>query len=102
MAFTMSVDLSITITAAVPRPLTRRAGVEIHQHVVADDFGITGTEAPPGYRQQVVPAATHPTGDCSINSRSGMPSSSSTLHGLFTWPEMQKTFGPEFFGRPSE
>ena len=30
-----------------------------------------------------------------------MPSSSSTLHGLFTWPEMQNTFGPEFFGRPS-
>ena len=30
-----------------------------------------------------------------------MPSSSSTLHGLFTWPEMQNTFGPVFFGRPS-
>src|ERR1700761_7996153 len=31
-----------------------------------------------------------------------MPSSSSTLHGLFTWPEMQKIFGPEFLGRPNE
>ena len=26
--------------------------------------------------------------------------SSSTLQGLFTWPEMQNTFVPEFFGRP--
>src|SRR5437588_12376018 len=31
-----------------------------------------------------------------------MPSSSSTLHGLFTWPEIQNTFGPEFRGRPIE
>ena len=30
-----------------------------------------------------------------------MPSSSSTLHGLFTWPETQKIFVPAFFGRPS-
>ena len=37
----------------------------------------------------------------SISSRSGMPISSSTLHGLFTWPEMQNSFVPVFFGRPS-
>ena len=30
-----------------------------------------------------------------------MPISSSTLHGLFTWPEMQKILVPVFFGRPS-
>ncbi len=29
-----------------------------------------------------------------------MPISSSTLHGLFTWPEMQKILVPVFFGRP--
>ena len=31
-----------------------------------------------------------------------MPSSSSTLHGLFTCPEMQNSFVPAFFGRPSD
>ena len=25
---------------------------------------------------------------------------SSTLHGVFTWPEMQKILVPAFFGRP--
>ncbi len=30
-----------------------------------------------------------------------MPSSSSTLQGLFTCPEMQKILVPEFFGRPN-
>ena len=36
----------------------------------------------------------------SISSRSGMPIASSTLHGLFTWPEMQKILVPVFCGRP--
>ena len=29
-----------------------------------------------------------------------MPISSSTLQGLFTWPEMQKSLVPVLFGRP--
>ena len=31
-----------------------------------------------------------------------MPISSSTLHGLFTLPDMQKIFVPVFFGLPKE
>ena len=36
----------------------------------------------------------------SISSRSGMPIASSTLHGLFTWPEMQNSLVPVLLGRP--
>ena len=36
----------------------------------------------------------------SINSRSGMLISSSTLQGLFTWPCRQKILVPEFLARP--
>src|SRR5579883_1234268 len=36
----------------------------------------------------------------SRSSRSGTPIASSTLHGLSTWPEMQKSLVPELFGRP--
>ena len=38
----------------------------------------------------------------SISSRKGMPISSSTLQGLFTWPEMQKSLVPVLLGLPSE
>lgn len=36
----------------------------------------------------------------SSSSRSGMLISSSTVIGLFTWPEMQKSLVPELFFRP--
>ena len=35
-----------------------------------------------------------------MSSFSGMPISSSTVQGLFTWPEMQNSLVPELFGRP--
>src|SRR5579862_8180012 len=35
-----------------------------------------------------------------MSSLSGMLIASSTLHGLLTWPEMQKTFVPVLLGRP--
>ena len=36
----------------------------------------------------------------SISSRKVTPIDSSTLQGLFTWPEMQNSFVPVLFGRP--
>ena len=37
----------------------------------------------------------------SMSSRKEMPISSSTLHGLFTWPEMQNSLVPVLLGLPS-
>jgi hypothetical protein len=103
MARMMSVDLSMTITAAVPRPdfssrsvsksigsvADRSAGRQRHRRAAGD------------HREQIVPAAAHAAAMRSISSRKGMPISSSTVHGLFTWPEMQKSLVPVLFGRPS-
>ena len=36
----------------------------------------------------------------STSSRKVIPISSSTLHGLFTWPEMEKSLVPVLFGLP--
>jgi hypothetical protein len=88
--------LSMTMTAAVPRPerslpasrnpsgvsMICSAGTQRHRRAAGDDG------------QQIVPAAAHAAAMRSISSRKGMPIASSTLHGLFTWPETQNSLVP--------
>ena len=62
---------------------------------------VDGTEEPPGIEQSRLSQPPRMPPQCrSMSSRKVIPSSSSTLHGLLTWPETQNSLVPVLFLPP--
>ena len=93
MARTMSVDLSMTMTAAVPSAdfFSRQPSKSMSSvSAWSGPAGTSGIDEPPGMTaSRLLQPPRTPPAWVSMSSRSGMPIVSSTVHGRSTWPEMQ-------------
>src|SRR5690606_4877753 len=86
IALMISVDLSITITAAVPNDdlRSRRPSKSIGQSMISSAL-TTGHDAPPGMTAKRLSQPPRMPPPCfSTSSRKVMPISSSTVHGVLT------------------
>src|SRR5690606_33092445 len=94
----------MTITAAVPRPERCGAAESASKSIsmVSDSSAvIIRNDEPPETTAFRLPQPPRTPPQCSsMSCFSGMLIASSTLHGLFTWPEMQNTLVPALLGRP--
>ena len=101
IARTMSVDLSMTMTAAVPRP--DPSAFSPSKSIGASMISAAGTEAPTIRRddgEEVVPPAANAAAMLVDQLAEADPIASSTTQGVFTWPDSWNSLVPSFFSRP--
>ncbi len=102
MARTMSVDLSMTMTAAVPRPepssFSPSKSIGALRICAA---GTSGTDEPPGITASRLSHPPRMPPQCfSISSSKLMLMASSTTQGFSTWPLIWNSLVPLLFSRP--